>query len=89
MDEDRELLQNQYKDISQELNLKSELLRKYRYKVKTLEKEIRDLQSEFQQDREDYLETIRRQNRNIKLLNQINEKIASTLKRDCNYRYCW
>lgn len=86
MDEDRELLQNQYKDISQELNLKSELLRKYRYKVKTLEKEIRDLQSEFQQDREDYLETIRRQNRNIKLLNQINEKIASTLKRDCNYR---
>lgn len=86
MDEDRQLLQNQYKDISQELNLKSELLRKYRYKVKTLEKEIRDLQSEFQQDREDYLETIRRQNRNIKLLNQINEKIASTLKRDCNYR---
>lgn len=86
MDEDRQLLQNQYKDISQELNLKSELLRKYRYKVKTLEKEIRDLQSEFQQDREDYLETIRRQNRNIKLLNQINDKIASTLKRDCNYR---
>lgn len=86
MDEDRQLLQNQYKDISQELNLKSELLRKYRYKVKTLEKEISDLQSEFQQDREDYLETIRRQNRNIKLLNQINDKIASTLKRDCNYR---
>lgn len=33
MNEDREILQNQYKDISQELELKSDILRKYRYKV--------------------------------------------------------
>ncbi|XP_066255628.1 osmotic avoidance abnormal protein 3-like isoform X6 [Euwallacea similis] len=85
MDEDRQLLQNQYKDISHELNLKSEILRKYRYKVKMLEREINDIQSEFQQEREDYLETIRKQNRKLKLLSQINEKIAATLKKDCNY----
>ncbi|XP_066144487.1 osmotic avoidance abnormal protein 3-like isoform X2 [Euwallacea fornicatus] len=85
MDEDRQLLQNQYKDISHELNLKSEILRKYRYKVKMLEREINDIQSEFQQEREDYLETIRKQNRKLKLLSQINEKIATTLKKDCNY----
>lgn len=86
MNEDRELLQNQYKDISHELNLKTEILRKYRHKVKALEKEISDIQSEFQQERDDYLETVRRQDRSIKLLIQINEKLAGTLKKDCNYR---
>ncbi|CAG9770236.1 unnamed protein product [Ceutorhynchus assimilis] len=85
MNEDRELLQNQYKDISQELNLKTEILRRYRHKVKTLEKEIKDIQSEFQQERDDYLETVRREEKNVKLLSQINEKLIGTLKKDCNY----
>ncbi|ERL92125.1 hypothetical protein D910_09445, partial [Dendroctonus ponderosae] len=67
MDEDRELLQNQYKDISHELELKSDILRKYRYKVKMLEKEIEDIQSEFQRERDDYLETIRKQEKKTKL----------------------
>uniref|UniRef100_A0AAR5Q922 Kinesin-like protein n=1 Tax=Dendroctonus ponderosae TaxID=77166 RepID=A0AAR5Q922_DENPD len=85
MDEDRELLQNQYKDISHELELKSDILRKYRYKVKMLEKEIEDIQSEFQRERDDYLETIRKQEKKTKLLLQINEKLTGTLKKDCNY----
>lgn len=33
MNADREILQNQYKDITQELNLKTEALRRYRHKV--------------------------------------------------------
>lgn len=33
MNEDREILQNQYKDISYELSMKSDALRKYRQKV--------------------------------------------------------
>lgn len=86
MNEDREILQNQYKDITQELNLKTEALRKYRHKVKSLEKEISDIQSEFEGEREDYLETIRRQDRHIILLQQISEKIAGTLKKECNYK---
>ncbi|KAF2880164.1 hypothetical protein ILUMI_26027, partial [Ignelater luminosus] len=86
MNEDREILQNQYKDISHELNIKTEALRRYRHKVKSLEKEIADIQSEFQTERDDYLETIRKQNRNIKLLSQITEKIAGTLKNECNYK---
>lgn len=84
--EDREILQNQYKDISQELSLKSEILRKYKYKVKTLEKEIKDLQGEFETERQDYLESIRKQDRKIILITQIAEKISGTLKKDCNYR---
>lgn len=86
MDEDREILHNQYKDISQELHLKTEALRKFRYKAKVLEKEISDLQSEFEIERVDYLETIRKQDKNVKLLTQISEKLAGTLKKECNYR---
>lgn len=86
MNEDREILHNQYKDISHELNLKTEALRRYRHKVKTLEKEISDIQSEFETERQDYLETIRKQDQNIKLLSQICDKIAGTLKKECNYR---
>ncbi|GLV37047.1 Kinesin family member 3C [Carabus blaptoides fortunei] len=85
MNEDREILQNQYKDISHELNLKTDMLRRYKHKVKSLEKEITDIQSEFEEERQDYLETIRKQDRHIKLLAQISDKIASTLKKECNY----
>lgn len=33
MNEDREMLQNQYKDISDELQLKTDALRRYRHRV--------------------------------------------------------
>lgn len=85
MNEDRELLHSQYKDISQELMLKTEVLRKYRHKVKILEKEISDIQSEFETERQDYLETIRKHEKSVILLTQISEKLAATLKKECNY----
>lgn len=85
VNEDREILQNQYKDISQELDSKTDLLRRYRHKVKLTEKEVKDLQGEFEAEREDYLQTIRKQNKHLTLLAQISEKIAGTLKKECNY----
>ncbi|CAH2010929.1 unnamed protein product [Acanthoscelides obtectus] len=85
MNEDRELLHNQYKDISQELSLKTDALRKYRHRVKVLEKEISDIQSEFETERQDYLEAIRKQDRQVKLLTQISEKLAGNLRKECNY----
>ncbi|CAG9854445.1 unnamed protein product [Phyllotreta striolata] len=85
MNEDRELLHNQYKDISQELMLKAEALRRYKHRVKILEKEILDIQGEFETERQDYLETIRKHERGIALLTQISEKLVGTLKKECNY----
>nr|CAH7747746.1 unnamed protein product [Callosobruchus chinensis] len=85
MNEDRELLHNQYKDISQELSLKTDALRRYRHKVKVLEKEISDIQSEFETERQDYLEAIRKQDRQVKLFTQISEKLAGNLRKECNY----
>lgn len=54
--------------------------------VKSLEKEIIDIQSEFEDERQDYLETIRKQDMLVRLHSQIAEKLSGTLKRECNYR---
>lgn len=86
MDEDREMLQNQYKDISWELRTKTEALRRCRHKVKVLQKEIADIQAEFEGEREDYLETIRRGERSVRLLEQIAERMSTALRKECNYR---
>lgn len=56
------------------------------WKVRALEREISDLQSEFENERTDYLETIRKQVRLQKLYLQIVEKLLPTLKKECNYR---
>ncbi|KAK5970418.1 Osmotic avoidance abnormal protein 3 [Trichostrongylus colubriformis] len=52
---------------------------------KALESEIEDLQGEFELDRLDYLETIRKQDQQLKLLTQILEKVQPTLRKDSNY----
>ncbi|XP_063229667.1 osmotic avoidance abnormal protein 3 [Bacillus rossius redtenbacheri] len=74
-----------YDDIQQELRIKTDALRKCRTKVKALEREILDLQSEFENERTDYLETIRKQEQQVKLYQQISDKIATALKKECNY----
>ena len=56
-------------------------------KVKTLNSEISDLQTEFENDRSDYLDTIRKQDQQLILLQQILDKVQPTLRKECNYRY--
>lgn len=53
--------------------------------VRALDREITDLQSEFENERTDYLETIRKQERQCKFYHQVLEKVIPTLKKDCNY----
>lgn len=54
--------------------------------VKSLDREIQDLQSEFETERYEYLETIRRQDQQLKLLQQVLAKIHPLLRKDTNYR---
>ncbi|XP_066903859.1 osmotic avoidance abnormal protein 3 isoform X2 [Halyomorpha halys] len=84
-EENNSLVLGMYDDMHDQLTAKSETLKKYRHKIKSLEREITDLQSEFEVERTDYLETIRRLNRQIELDNQILEKIIPTLKNQYNY----
>lgn len=55
--------------------------------VKSLDREIQDLQSEFETERYEYLETIRRQDQQLKLLQQVLAKIHPLLRKDTNYRW--
>uniref|UniRef100_A0A8D8SI95 Kinesin-like protein n=1 Tax=Cacopsylla melanoneura TaxID=428564 RepID=A0A8D8SI95_9HEMI len=79
------LLLGVYDDIQDELKNKIEQLKKQKQKVKALDREIQDLQSEFELERTDYLETIRKHTRQNQLNNQIFEKIVPIINKDCNY----
>ncbi|XP_067119190.1 osmotic avoidance abnormal protein 3-like isoform X2 [Centruroides vittatus] len=85
LDDDDNIMLQVYDDIHDELKAKTSLVKKAKKKIVALETEIADLQSEFEADRTDYLETIRRQDQQIKLLQQILDKIQPCLRRDCNY----
>lgn len=47
--------------------------------------EIKDLQSEFELEKIDYLATIRRQERDFMLFQQLLEQVQPLVRRDCNY----
>ncbi|XP_063701606.1 osmotic avoidance abnormal protein 3 [Culicoides brevitarsis] len=79
---DRDLLKEHYTDIHQELQAKTEALRGQKKKVLSLEREITDLQSEFQLDRADYLETIRKLERNQRFYEQMLDKAVPLLRKD-------
>ncbi|XP_002027584.2 osmotic avoidance abnormal protein 3 isoform X1 [Drosophila persimilis] len=80
--EDRDLLQGHYASITQEINIKNEHIRICRQKIKMLEREVADLNSEFQLDREDYLDEIRNLGRNIKFFQQLFSKVQPILRRN-------
>ncbi|XP_054719028.1 kinesin-like protein KIF17 [Uloborus diversus] len=85
VDEDDTAMLKVYDDIHEELRIKTQLLKKAKKKIHALDQEVRDLQSEFETERTDYLETIRKQDQQIKLLTQIIDKIQPCIRRDCNY----
>ncbi|VDD93142.1 unnamed protein product [Enterobius vermicularis] len=74
-----------YSSTQEKLEAVTALYKKQRSKVKSLEAEIDDLQREFELDRVDYLETIRKEEQQIKLLQQILDKIQTISRKDTNY----
>jgi len=51
----------------------------------SLQREIEDLQSEFEFDRIDYLDTIRKQEQEMQWLQAVIERLLPVIRRDCNY----
>uniref|UniRef100_A0A8C8TBJ4 Kinesin-like protein n=1 Tax=Peromyscus maniculatus bairdii TaxID=230844 RepID=A0A8C8TBJ4_PERMB len=78
------VLLNVYDSIQEEVRAKSKLLEKMQ-KLRAAEVEIKDLQSEFQLEKIDYLATIRRQERDSMLFQQLLEQVQPLIRRDCNY----
>lgn len=53
--------------------------------LRAAETEIKDLQSEFELEKIDYLGTIRRLERDLMLFQQLLDQVQSLVRRDCNY----
>ncbi|XP_045715296.1 kinesin-like protein KIF17 [Phyllostomus hastatus] len=79
------VLLNVYDSIQEEVRAKSKLLEKVQRKLRAAEVEIKDLQSEFELEKIDYLATIRRQERDFLLFQQLLEQVQPLIRRDCNY----
>ncbi|EDV90923.1 GH23984 [Drosophila grimshawi] len=80
--EDRDLLQGHYASIQQEINSKNERIKISSQKIKMLEREVADLNSEFQLDREDYLDEIRHLGRNLKFYQLLLLKAQPILRKN-------
>ncbi|KAH8385443.1 hypothetical protein KR009_008140, partial [Drosophila setifemur] len=79
---DRDLLQDHYASIAQELTVKNGHIRICHQKIKTLEMEVSDLNSEFQLDREDFLDEIRSLGKQIKFYQQFFYKFQTIFRRN-------
>ncbi|NXS59636.1 KIF17 protein, partial [Brachypteracias leptosomus] len=79
------VLLNVYDSIQEEVRAKSKLLEKMQKKLRAAETEIKDLQSEFELEKINYLGTIRRLERELMLFQQLLEKVQTLVRRDCNY----
>uniref|UniRef100_A0A8D1BUI9 Kinesin-like protein KIF17 n=1 Tax=Sus scrofa TaxID=9823 RepID=A0A8D1BUI9_PIG len=79
------VLLNVYDSIQEEVRAKSKMLEKMQRKLRAAEVEIKDLQSEFELEKIDYLATIRRQERDFMLFQQLLEQVQPLIRRDCNY----
>lgn len=60
-------------------------MEKEKQKVTFLDNEVKDLQREFELEREEYLDTIRKQERQLKLLLKLTQKIQPLIPHDYNY----
>ncbi|XP_029947689.1 kinesin-like protein KIF17 [Salarias fasciatus] len=79
------VLLNVYNSIQEEVHAKDQMLVKVQGKLKAAKLEIRDLQAEFEEERKDYLTTIRRLEREGQLLHSLLERMVPLVRRDCNY----
>ncbi|KAJ0068744.1 hypothetical protein NL108_010819 [Boleophthalmus pectinirostris] len=79
------VLFNVYNSIQEEVHAKSQMLVKVQGKLRAAKLEIRDLQGEFEVERDDYLATIRRLERDGQLMQSLLERMVQLVRRDCNY----
>ena len=74
-----------YDSLQDEIKANNKKSKHLEDELKSAKGEIDDLQVEFEREREDYLETIRKQEMQMSLQKQLLERIQPLLRRDCNY----
>lgn len=74
-----------YDSLQDEIKFKTRRIDRLEKQLASVQADVDDLQEEFERDREDYLDTIRKQEQMLKLQQQILDKIQPCIRRDCNY----
>ena len=74
-----------YDSLQDEIKAKNKKMKHLQDDLIQSKGEVEDLQIEFEREREDYLETIRKQERQMALQKLLLEKVQPLLRRDCNY----
>jgi len=74
-----------YENMQDEVKARDRAINRHKKKNEALKMEIEDLNYEFERDRSEYLATIRRQERDARLIQAILNKIQPIIRRDCNY----
>lgn len=82
---DDEFMLSVYDSVQEEVKYKTKQLEKEKASVTFLQNEVKDLQHEFEREREEYLDTIRKQEKQIKLLHKLLQKIQPIIPHDCNF----
>ena len=85
--DDDEILVKIYNSLTEEVSAKHAFALRERERRMCAEEDIKDLQAEFQEERAEFLETIRRQERMLQLQEQLLATVVPCLRRDCNYYY--
>lgn len=71
--------------VTDEVRVKTKALERCREKLVSTIDDIKDISQEFEIERQDYLNTIRRQDQTVQLYDQLLSTVVPLLRRDCNY----
>ena len=74
-----------FQSMSDEVSHQRNLVSKFKTKLSTAKEEISDIQEEFEQERSDLLESVRDLHSHMRLQRLIMDRLASCIRRDCNY----
>ena len=83
--DDDEFMLRVYDSVQEEVKYKTELYKKEKEKCKFLENECKDLQQEFEKERQLLLDTIRKNEKQMTLFAKILQKIQPIVPSDSNY----
>lgn len=79
------LLLGVFQSMSDEVSHQRNRVSKLKTKLNTAHEEIEDLQEEFERERSDLLESVRDMNSQLRLQRLVMDRLASCIRRDCNY----
>ena len=74
-----------YDNLQDEIKVKNDRVNQLELELKSANCEIEDIQCEFQVERNDYLDTIRKLEQQLLLSDKLLEAIQPMIRRDCNY----